>query len=96
MPKGYIVARIVVTDPEKYAAYVKDASEAIRQYGGRPLVRGGAYEELEGEGRPRNVVIEFESLEQAKRYYRSPEYQAAKRKREGAGTADIVAVEGAA
>jgi uncharacterized protein (DUF1330 family) len=96
MPKGYIVARIVVTDPEKYAEYVKDASEAIRKYGGRPLVRGGTYEELEGEGRPRNVVIEFESLEQAKRYYRSPEYQAAKRKREGAGLADIVAVEGAA
>ncbi|HEX8165767.1 MAG TPA: DUF1330 domain-containing protein [Beijerinckiaceae bacterium] len=96
MPKGYIVARIVVTDPEKYAEYVKDASEAIRKYGGRPLVRGGAVETLEGEGRPRNVVIEFESLEQAKRYYRSPEYQAAKRKREGAGTADIVVVEGAA
>ena len=96
MPKGYIVARIVVTDPEKYAEYVKAASEAIRKYGGRPLVRGGAYEELEGEGRPRNVVIEFESLEQAKRYYRSPEYQAAKKKREGAGLADIVAVEGAA
>ena len=96
MPKGYIVARIVVTDPEKYTEYVKDASEAIRKYGGRPLVRGGAVETLEGEGRPRNVVIEFESLEQAKRYYRSPEYQAAKRKREGAGLADIVAVEGAA
>ena len=96
MPKGYIIARIVVTDPEKYADYVKDASEAIRKYGGRPLVRGGAYEELEGEARPRNVVIEFDSLEQAKRYYHSPEYQAAKKKREGAGQADIVAVEGAA
>jgi uncharacterized protein (DUF1330 family) len=95
MPKGYIVARIVVTDPEKYADYVKDASAAIRKYGGKPLARGGAYEQLEGEARPRNVVIEFESLEQAKRYYHSPEYQAAKRKREGAGRADIVAVQGA-
>lgn len=96
MPKGYIVARIVVTDPEKYADYVKDASAAIRKYGGKPLVRGGAVETLEGEGRPRNVVIEFESLDEAKRYYHSPEYQAAKKKREGAGMADIVAVEGAA
>jgi uncharacterized protein (DUF1330 family) len=96
MPNGYIVARIVVTDQEKFAAYVKDASEAIRKYGGRPLVRGGACEQLEGEARPRNVVIEFDSLEQAKRYYHSPEYQAAKRKRDGAAVADIVAVEGAA
>ena len=95
MPKGYIVARIVVTNPEQYAAYVRDASEAIRKYGGKPLARGGTYEQLEGEARPRNVVIEFESLEQAKRYYHSPEYQAAKAKREGAGEADIVAVEGA-
>ena len=36
MPKGYIVARIVVTNPEQYAEYVKDASEAIRKYGGKP------------------------------------------------------------
>jgi uncharacterized protein (DUF1330 family) len=92
MPKGYIVARIVVTDPEKYAEYVKDASEAIRKYGGRPLVRGGAYEELEGEGRPRNVVIEFESFEQAKRYYHSPEYQAAAEFRRRAAIADLVIV----
>ena len=45
-------------------------------------MRGGAHEALEGEARPRNVVIEFESVEQAKRYFNSPEYQAAKAKRE--------------
>ena len=50
---------------------------------------------LEGEGRPRNVVIEFDSFEQAKTYFNSPEYQAAKALRENAGVADIVAVEGA-
>ncbi len=94
MPKAYIIARITVTDPDKYAAYVKDATAAIARFGGRPLVRGGAYAELEGGSRPRNVVIEFESLDQAKAYYHSPEYQAAKAKREGAGIAEIVAVEG--
>jgi uncharacterized protein (DUF1330 family) len=41
------------------------------------------------------VIIEFESLEQAKRYFHSPEYQAAKAKRAGAAVAEIVAVEGA-
>ncbi|HVL73332.1 MAG TPA: DUF1330 domain-containing protein [Beijerinckiaceae bacterium] len=94
MPKAYVVARITVTNPDKYAEYVKDATEAIRKYGGRPLVRGGAYESLEGQARPRNVILEFESLEQAKRYFHSPEYQAAKAKRAGAGEADIIAVEG--
>jgi uncharacterized protein (DUF1330 family) len=96
MPKGYVIARVTVTNPEAYAEYAKGATEAIRQYGGRPLVRGGAYEALEGEARPRNVVIEFDSVEQARTYYHSPEYQAAKAKREGAGTGHFVAVEGAA
>jgi uncharacterized protein (DUF1330 family) len=94
MPKAYVVARVTVTNPEAYAHYVKGASEAIRRYGGKPLARGGAFEELEGSARPRNVILEFESLEQAKRYYHSPEYQAAKALRENAGVAEIVAVEG--
>ena len=60
MPKAYVIARVTVTDPEAYAEYAKGATAAIRQYDGRPLVRGGAFEALEGEARPRNVVIEFE------------------------------------
>lgn len=94
MPKAYIVARVTVSDPQAYAEYAKGATEAIRQYGGRVLARGGAYEALEGEARGRNVVIEFASLDQAKRYYHSPEYQAAKAKREGAAVGEFVVVEG--
>jgi uncharacterized protein (DUF1330 family) len=96
MPKGYIIARVTVTNPEAYAEYVKGATEAIKQYGGRPLVRGGAHEALEGQARARNVVIEFDSVEAARRYYNSPEYQAAKAKREGACEGEFVLVEGAA
>ena len=94
MPKGYVVARLTVTDPDAFAEYVKDATAAIRQYGGRPLARGGAYEALEGEARARNVILEFDSFEQARRYYHSAEYQAAKAKRDGIAVAEIVAVEG--
>src|SRR5215213_4566625 len=68
MPKGYVIARVTVTNPEAYAEYAKGATEAIRQYKGRALVRGGAFEALEGEARPRNVVIEFDSMEQARTY----------------------------
>ena len=96
MPKGYIIARVTVTNPEAYAEYAKGATEAIKQYGGRPLVRGGAHEALEGAARARNVVIEFDSVEAARRYYNSPEYQAAKAKREGACEGEFVLVEGAA
>jgi uncharacterized protein (DUF1330 family) len=94
MPKAYIVSRVTVTDPNAYAEYVKAATEAIRKYGGRPLARGGPHVTLEGEARPRNVILEFDSLDGAVRYYHSPEYQAAIRLRENAGVAEIVAVEG--
>jgi uncharacterized protein (DUF1330 family) len=95
MPKGYFIARVTVTNHENYAAYAAAASKAIALYGGAPLVRGGTCEVLEGEGRARNVVIEFPSFEQAKAYYHSPEYQAAKLLRQDAGIADMIAVEGA-
>ena len=94
MPKAYLIARVTVTDPEAYAEYAKGASEAIRRYNGRPRARGGAYEAREGPARPRNVVIEFESLDQARRYYHSPEYQAARTKRDGACEGEFVIVEG--
>ena len=96
MPKGYIIARINVTDPAAYAEYAKDATEAIRKHGGTPLVRGGKFETLEGEARPRNVVIEFESYDKAREYYFSAEYQAAQATRRGKALADLVLVEGAA
>ena len=95
MPKGYIIARVSVVEPEGYKAYVAAASEAIRKHGGTPLARGGRAEILEGEGRMRNVIIEFDSFEQAKTYYYSPEYQAAIKHRLGKSTGDIVVVEGA-
>ncbi|MBV9218231.1 MAG: DUF1330 domain-containing protein, partial [Methylobacteriaceae bacterium] len=53
MPKGYIIARVSVVEPEGYKAYVAAASEAIRKHGGKPLARGGRAEILEGEGRMR-------------------------------------------
>lgn len=94
MPKGYIIARVTVTNPEAWAEYAAGANVAIAKYGGRVLVRGGAHAAMEGEARARNAVIEFESFAQAQAYYGSPEYQAAKALREGAGIAEIVAVEG--
>jgi uncharacterized protein (DUF1330 family) len=96
MPKGYVIARANVIDQAAWAAYAAKASEAIKKYGGTPLVRGGRCETLEGEGRARNVVIEFPSYDAALTYARSPEYTAAKALRKGAGQIDFVVVEGAA
>ena len=94
MPKGYWIAHVTVTDAEQYQHFAGAAPEAFRKFGATILARGGAHTQMEGEGRPRNVVIEFPSLQAAIDCYNSPEYQAAKARRQGAGIAEIVLVEG--
>jgi len=96
MAKGYWIAHVTVSDPDQYKLYAEAAPVAFKKYGATILARGGAFRQMEGEGRPRNVVIEFPWLQAAVDCYNSPEYQAAKAKREGAGIANIVLVEGVA
>ena len=94
MAKAYWIAHVTVTDPDQYKHYASDTPVAFKKYGATFLARGGAFEQMEGKGRPRNVVVEFPSLQAALDCYRSAEYQAARAKRIGAGEADIVIVEG--
>jgi uncharacterized protein (DUF1330 family) len=94
MPKGYVISRVDVTDPEAYARYAAAATKAIAAHGGKPLARGGRWEALEGKARARNVVLEFESYEAARVYYHSAQYQAAKAMRAGAADIEMVLVEG--
>ena len=94
MPKGYIISRVDIKDPAAYAKYAEAGTKAIAANGGKPLVRGGRCEALEGQARQRNVVLEFESFDAARRYYFSAEYQAAKALREGAAIMEMVLVEG--
>lgn len=94
MAKGYWIAHVDVRDPERYKDYVATAKPAFERFGARFLARGGAYEALEGEGRGRNVVIEFPSFQAARDCYDSSEYQAAKAIRETVADAQMVIVEG--
>ena len=93
--KAYIIAQADVSNPEQYEGYKKLAGEAVAKYGGRYIVRGGATHLLEGNWNPpRLVVLEFDTLEQAKRFYDSPEYQAARKQRQGAARMNMLVVEG--
>lgn len=94
MPKGYVIAHATVTNPEKWAEYVAKSKIALDKFEGKPIVRGGKSEVMEGHGTARNVVLEFPSYEHARSYATSPEYAAAKVLRQGAGTLDMTIVEG--
>ena len=94
MAKAYWIAHVTVTDPDQYKHYAAATAEPFKTFGAVMLARGGAHQQMEGNGRARNVVIEFPSLQAAIDCYNSTEYQAARAKRVGAGEADIVIVEG--
>jgi uncharacterized protein (DUF1330 family) len=94
MAKGYWVARVDVSDPERYKAYIAANAEPFRKYGARFLVRAGRFENPEGTSRTRNVVIEFPSYQAALECYESPEYQAAIQLRVPVSTIDLVIIEG--
>jgi uncharacterized protein (DUF1330 family) len=95
MPKGYVISRVDIRDPDAYARYAAEATKAIAAHGGRALVRGGRWEAVEGKARARNVVLEFDSYDAARAYCHSAEYQAARTLREGAAEIEMVLVEGA-
>ena len=93
---AYWIAHVTVSDAAAYAGYQALAPAAFAAHGARFLARGGASEVLEGPEMDRHVVIAFPSLEAARNCYRSPEYQAARRRRDGAAVAHVVLVEGVA
>jgi len=66
----------------------------FQKYGARFLVRGGQFENPEGESRSRNVVLEFPSYQAALDCWHSPQYQAAIKLREAVATIDLVIIEG--
>lgn len=94
MAKGYWIARVDVSDAERYQDYISTARPAFERHGARFLARGGETTVLEGSARTRNVVIEFPSVAEALACYRSAEYQAAKAIRVEVAEADMILIEG--
>jgi uncharacterized protein (DUF1330 family) len=93
--KGYWIAHVEITNPERYKDYVAGNAVAFRKYNGRFLVRAGESMVAAGKlGGRRHVVIEFDSYAIAKACHDSPEYQAVAKIRDEASTADLIIIEG--
>ncbi len=92
---AYIIARVEVTNWERYREYTKATPAAIKHFGGRFIVRGGEAVTLEGPEETRRVVIiEFPTLERAKEFFHSEEYSQVKKLREGAATGQFIVIDG--
>ncbi|HOI74572.1 MAG TPA: DUF1330 domain-containing protein [Syntrophales bacterium] len=92
---AYVVVQVEVTDWDRFREYLKETPIVSARYGGKYIARGGETVVLEGDDPAgRVVIIEFPSVQKAKEWYHSKEYQQIKKLREGAAKGLLVAVEG--
>jgi len=92
---AYLISDVSMRDPEAFEIYRTRAAASIKQYGGKYLARGGAVEALEGAWNPRVIIIvEFPTAEQARAWYRSPEYAEALKVRDKALSRNLILVDG--
>jgi uncharacterized protein (DUF1330 family) len=76
--KAYmVIAYGSVGDPAAFAAYAELANPAIRNAGGRFIVRGVPFAALEAGLKERVLIVEFDNAEQAMAAYESEAYRAA-------------------
>jgi len=94
MAKAYWIARVDVQNEDGYKAYAAANPAIFKKFGGKFVVRSGRFTAVEGQSRPRNVVIEFPDYDTALACYRSPEYQENIKIRQANAMADLVIVEG--
>ena len=94
MAKGYMVADLHVRDKEGFEKFREMAKPIIEEYGAKVLVRTPNAEAREGKKPGVVVVFEFESIDQARKFYESEAYQAAKAVRDKACDTDLFLAEG--
>lgn len=95
MPKGYVVVNVHVKDADHYPEYARLARDTVAKFGGRYLVRGAT--PIIAEGAPaleRFVILEFPSLEQARRWYDSDEYRPVRALHHTYADTDLFLIEG--
>lgn len=95
MPKGYAIFVESINDQAGYDGYVGKALPTIVQYGGSPIVVHDGPDVIEGSWPwKRTVILEFESVEKAREWYDSPEYQAVVGERHASAEANAAIVGG--
>jgi uncharacterized protein (DUF1330 family) len=95
MPSGYVIFTEVIRDPVRFDGYVQKALPTILRSGGRPIIVHDDPEVVEGTWHgTRTVVLEFDSVEAARTWYRSSEYQAIVGERHACAESNAIIISG--
>ena len=91
---AYVIGAVEVSDQDGMQEYAQKVGETVEQAGGRLLAGGPVGEVLEGEFHPHmGGIIEFETVEDAKRWYESEEYAPLRELRQRCGKTNLVVLQ---
>jgi uncharacterized protein (DUF1330 family) len=92
---AYVVATMLIRDPETYRRYTDRTPPLVKRHGGRFLTRGEEVMTAEGEPfKERMVILEFPNKRQVEAWLKDPDYVAACEFRRAASTGRILVQEG--
>lgn len=92
---AYVIAQVEITDPQAFERYRAEVPATLAGFGGRFIVRGGESETLEGDWRPKRlVIIEFPDRETAKAWWSSQAYAAPKALRQRSARTELIVIDG--
>jgi uncharacterized protein (DUF1330 family) len=92
---AYVIVDIDIVDPVGYEQYKNLAGATVEKYGGKYVVRGGKSEVLEGDWRPKRIVIlQFDSMARAKEWLNSEEYREPRKMRHRTAKTNMIVLEG--
>ena len=75
MSKGYLIAHLKEHDQEGMEKFKQMAGPTIGEHGGKVLVREPSPDVREGENLGTVVLIEFESIDAARKFYESEKWE---------------------
>ncbi|TDE11213.1 DUF1330 domain-containing protein [Jiangella asiatica] len=88
---GIIIGTTEVTEPFAFAEYLRAVEAIVDHHGGRLIGAGRGIDVLEGDVPPEAaVVIEFDTVDAARRWYESADYTSARRMRQRSGRSTVV------
>ncbi len=95
MPKGYVILTEAIHDQPGMDAYGRASTRSIVESRAKVLAADAKPQVIEGDWHgDRTVVLEFESVEAARAWYESPEYEKVKPLRHAAAVTNAVILTG--
>jgi uncharacterized protein (DUF1330 family) len=91
---AYLIAEVEVTDPAGFNEYVEKVLPSLSPYNARLIARGKAHGKEGTQPVGEIVIVAFESLEDAERWYSTPPYKDAIPLRQRSANTRLFFVEG--